>query len=163
MKTVLFLRHAKSSWEYEVADRDRPLQPKGMKAIAAVAQHYKSTFFSFDYILSSPANRAMHTAAILAHEIGFSFSKVQLSEALYTFNGTQIIEQVHQLQEQWSKIILVGHNPAFSYAADYFSVKPAPELKTADWISLTFAQDKWSDLAKGDLIYGSKNEAQKKW
>ena len=101
-----------------MADRDRPLQPKGMKAIAAVAQHYKSTFLSFDHILSSPANRAMHTAAILAHEIGFSFSKVQLSEALYTFNGRQVIEQLHQLQEQWSKIILVGHNPAFSDAAD---------------------------------------------
>ena len=67
MKELLFLRHAKSSWEWSVEDRNRPLQPKGIKAIIAVAQHWKKDFQTFETIVSSPANRAIHTATILAH------------------------------------------------------------------------------------------------
>lgn len=159
MKQILFLRHAKSSWEYAVADRDRPLQPKGMKAIKAVAYHWKALFCSFDAIISSPANRALHTATILAHETGFPFSRFFLKEALYSFNSRDIIYHVKQLDEKLNKVIIAGHNPAISDAADYFSVKPTPELKTADWISITFAATTWKEISKGEAEFGSKKEA----
>ena len=161
MKELLFLRHAKSSWEWSVDDRNRPLQPKGIKAISAVAQHWKKDFQAFEAIVSSPANRALHTATILAHEIGFPFSQVSIKESLYSFNSEDILWQLNQLDDRFSKVILVGHNPAFSYAADYLSVKPTPELKTADWISLTFAQSLWAEVANGQPTYGSKKEALK--
>ena len=159
MKEIVFLRHAKSSWEYALADRDRPLQPKGIKAIKAVAQHWKSKFQSFNAILTSPANRALHTSTLLAHEIGFPFSVFYLKEALYSFSARDVIHQVHQLDDNFDKVIVVGHNPAFSDAADYFSVKPTPELKTADWISITFVESNWKQVTKGTAEFGSKKEA----
>ena len=159
MKELLVLRHAKSSWEWSVEDRNRPLQPKGIKAIITVAQHWKKDFQVFETIVSSPANRALHTATILAHEIGFPLSQVSIKEALYSFNSEDVLRQIKQLDDRFSKIILVGHNPAFTYAADYLSVKPTTELKTADWISLTFAQSLWAYVANGQATYGSKNEA----
>ena len=159
MKELLVLRHAKSSWEWSVEDRNRPLQPKGIKAIITVAQHWKKDFKVFETIVSSPANRALHTATILAHEIGFPLSQVSIKEALYSFNSEDVLRQIKQLDDRFSKIILVGHNPSFTYAADYLSVKPTPELKTADWISLTFAQSLWAYVANGQATYGSKNEA----
>ena len=161
MKELLFLRHAKSSWEWSVDDRNRPLQPKGIKAISAVAQHWKKDFQAFEAIVSSPANRALHNATILAYEISFPFSQVSIKEALYSFNSEDILRQLNQLDDRFSKVILVGHNPAFTYAADYLSVKPTPELKTADWISLTFAQSLWAEVANGQPTYGSKKEALK--
>ena len=159
MKEVLFLRHAKSSWEYAVADRDRPLQPKGIHAIKAVAKHWKAKFSSYEAIFSSPANRALHTATLLAHEIGYPFSQLYLKEGLYSFSARDIMYQVKQLPPQYDKVIVVGHNPAFSDAADYFCVKPTPELKTADWISITFAASDWKALTQGAAEYGSKKEA----
>ena len=161
MKELLFLRHAKSSWEWSVEDRNRPLQPKGIKAIIAVAQHWKKDFQAFETIVSSPANRALHTATILAHEIGFPLSQVSIKETLYSFNSKDVLRQIKQLDDRFSKIILVGHNPAFTYAADYFSVKPTPELKTADWISLTFTHDQWKMVANGHPTHGRKKEALK--
>lgn len=161
MKELLFLRHAKSSWEGSVEDRHRPLLPKGIKAVKAVGQHWRSHFQTFETIMSSPANRALHTATILAQEIAFPLSQLSLKEALYSFNSEDIIRQVKQLENTYSKVILVGHNPAFTYAADYFSVKPTPELKTADWISLTFTQDQWKMVANGHPTHGRKKEALK--
>ena len=163
MKELLFLRHAKSSWEHGVTDRHRPLQSKGMKAIISVAQYYKSNFQSFDCMLSSPANRAFHTAAILAHEIDFPLNNFLLREDIYTYDSERIIALSKELDERWNKVILVGHNPAFTEAASHFSANATPELKTSDWVHLKFAQKKWKDIAKGDSIYGSKKEAQKVW
>ena len=64
-----------------------------------------------------------------------------------------------QLDEKLNKVIIAGHNPALSDAADYFSVKPTPELKTADWISITFAATTWKEISKGEAEFGSKKEA----
>ena len=159
MKEILFLRHAKSSWEYAVPDRDRPLQPKGIHAIKAVAKHWKEKLSAYEAIFSSPANRALHTATLLAHEIGHSFSQFFLKEGLYSFSAHDIIGQVKQLPPQYDKVIVVGHNPALSDAADYFCVKPIPALKTADWISITFAASDWKVITQGEAEYGSKKEA----
>lgn len=159
MKTLLFLRHAKSSWEWAVDDRHRPLQPKGIKAITAVAQHWRKEFQGFEHIMSSPANRALHTATILAHIIGFPLAHFSIKEALYSFNGQDILRQIKLLDNHFSKVILVGHNPAFSYVAEELSSHSTPMLKTADWISLTFVQDQWDKVANGQPTYGSKKVA----
>ncbi len=163
MKELLFLRHAKSAWDQGVDDRHRPLQPKGIKAISSVARCYSSTFKSFDYILSSPANRALHTAAILAHQIDFPWENFRLNEHLYSFDSNKIISVIKNLHASWNKVIIVGHNPAFSTAAAYLSSVSVPELKTSDWIHLRFAQKDWSTIKEGKASYGSKKEAQKKW
>ena len=161
MKQVVFLRHAKSSWEMAVEDRNRPLQEKGIHAIRAVANHWATFFSSADAILTSPANRAFHTAAILAHGIEYPFDKFHVQESLYTFSSQAIIRAVQQLENKWNKVIIVGHNPALSDAADYLSVKPTPELKTADWISLTFVANLWTEITQGEPALGTKKEALK--
>ncbi len=159
MKKLLFLRHGKSSWEGSIEDRHRPLKEKGIAAVKAVAHHWRKEFLSYQAIVSSPANRALHTASILAHELHFPWAQFSVHENLYTFSSTDLLKQIHQWDDRYSHLIMVGHNPAFTYAADYLSVKPVPELKTADWISLTFAQNQWAKVAEGQPMYGSKKEA----
>ena len=72
MKNLIFLRHAKSNWDIPVSDRNRPLSSSGVKAIQQVALHWKDIFSAAQCIMSSPANRALHTATILAHALGLS-------------------------------------------------------------------------------------------
>ena len=44
MKTVILVRHGKSSWEYNVSDRDRPLMERGIKDVNKVAKEFQSEF-----------------------------------------------------------------------------------------------------------------------
>ena len=162
MKELLFLRHAKSAWEWPVEDRNRPLAPKGINAITWVAHHWEARFKSFDAIYTSSAIRALHTAAILAHEIEFKLLNFFVNHNLYTFNAKAVISEVKALDDTMRKVIFVGNNPAFSLAADYFSATVVPELKTADWIHLNFSQTTWKEVKKGKATVGSKKEALKK-
>jgi len=67
MKTIIFVRHGKSSWDYEANDKDRPLKERGINDAHAVSSEIKNLDIPLDFIYASPANRALHTAVIFSN------------------------------------------------------------------------------------------------
>jgi len=65
MKNLLLMRHGKSSWELNVSDEDRALLQRGISDTKLVAQELALKAFHIDYVFSSPANRALHTAILI--------------------------------------------------------------------------------------------------
>ena len=61
MKKLILIRHAKSSWSFDVSDRDRPLTEKGIRKTEKISIASKKIFFNAEVFYSSPANRALHT------------------------------------------------------------------------------------------------------
>ena len=159
MKKLILLRHAKSAWSYDVSDRERPLQEKGIHASRAVAEHWSQLFSDADVLLTSPANRALHTASIVAEVCGFDFNRVRILPTLYTFSGQELLRIIRQLDNSWEKAILVGHNPAFSEVAENLAATAVPEIKTAGWVELTFSINQWEEALTATAQWGSKKEA----
>ena len=63
MKTLLIVRHAKSSWDNaDTSDIDRPLNDRGKRDAPAMAQRIIRTGLAIDRFVSSPAKRARQTA-----------------------------------------------------------------------------------------------------
>ena len=72
MKTLLILRHAKSSWKHtNLSDHERPLNKRGKKAAPLIGQLLYEQDLVPDIILSSTARRARNTAEIVAEVSGF--------------------------------------------------------------------------------------------
>ncbi len=70
MKTLFFVRHAKSSWDDITApDRDRPLNDRGKRDAPRMGERLAKRHVKADLILSSPANRAIATAQIIAKKL----------------------------------------------------------------------------------------------
>ncbi len=156
MKKLVFLRHAKSSWDYHVDDSDRPLSLKGISDINRISLRNINFFKKFQIFLTSPANRAFHTATILTRNVFNTYKNLRVIEELYSFNYKNVIDYVYKLDNKYSNVVLVGHNPAFSIAAEHLSEIPPPELKTSDWIMLEFKQNNWSKINLGSYTYESK-------
>ena len=66
MKTLYLVRHAKSSWEFDVIDHQRPLNDRGLRDAPNVARHIAQEMPQPDYFLSSDATRAMTTAMTIS-------------------------------------------------------------------------------------------------
>lgn len=156
MKKLIFLRHAKSSWEEPVLDRDRSLSSRGIKTIQGVAQHWKNLFNEAECIFTSPANRALHTSTILAHTIGYDLLNIRISEELYTFNPKDLLAFIKKIDDALLNVVIVGHNPAFSEVSQKLSTDNAPTLRTSCWTQLTFQTNKWSSIEHGSSISGSR-------
>jgi len=148
MKTITFLRHSKSSWDYTLEDVDRPLNEVGIEKIKKVAESSKHQFINSDIIFSSTANRAIHTCLILTRQLSISNNKIRLSEDLYTFNHFEVFDFIKKIEDKYSQVVLVGHNPAYTEISNYFSENKILNLPTARWFSMKFDSNKWSDILK---------------
>ncbi|MBT8185785.1 MAG: histidine phosphatase family protein, partial [Eudoraea sp.] len=83
MKELILVRHGKSSWEYSVDDKDRPLLERGINDGHLVAKAFKAASVNIDAVYSSPANRALHTCMILVRVLGFPLANCTITNALY--------------------------------------------------------------------------------
>jgi|TARA_B110000914_G_scaffold220185_1_gene229857 phosphohistidine phosphatase len=148
MKTITFLRHSKSSWDSILEDIDRPLNKVGIEKIKKVAKLSKDQFIYSDIIFSSTANRAIHTCLILSRDLSINYNKIKLSEDLYTFNHNEVFDFIKKIENKYSEVVLVGHNPAYTDISNYFSVNKILNLPTARWFSMKFDSNSWSDILK---------------
>ena len=158
MKELILLRHAKSSWEYAVSDLNRPLIEKGIKRIINVASLSASVFQNQEVFFSSPANRAIHTTTILMNALNINFKKLQVCESLYTFDAAQLLSFIHEIDNSFSKVVCVGHNPAFSNVISYLSDTTVVDLPTAAWAKIVFDVSEWGNIKNGICSLGFPKE-----
>jgi phosphohistidine phosphatase len=154
MKQLLLLRHAKSSWESLAEDRNRSLTEGGVNRIKRMAKASSELFKSYEVVFSSPANRAMHTACVMMCEVQMPFEYFNLREQLYTFKVSELINFIKSLPDHYSKVICVGHNPAFTYAVSTLSTTNLDHLPTAAWAQIQFEQNKWEHIKNGKAQIG---------
>ena len=144
MKTLHIVRHGKSSWDLPgVADIDRPLLEKGVQNNYHMAERLKNNFEIPDLIISSPANRAIHTAIILARAIGLSLGCIQINEHIYESTPATIIDMILEIPENIKSLLIVGHNPTFTDLANLFLLNKIDNLPTSGIVSLQFQTKNW--------------------
>ena len=153
MKTLVLLRHAKSSWELPLDDLDRPLKPKGIDRIKRVSKEDISIFKKTDLVITSPAIRALHTAVILVKEIDLEFNKVIINKGLYTFSSKSVEIVLRTIPDKFDYVIFVGHNPAFTEIINKMTKRKIDNLPTASWAKIIFNEDNWSEVANCQVSF----------
>jgi len=107
-KYLLLLRHAKSSWDHPgLADHDRPLAPRGVKAAKRMGAHLRSEQTPVDLVLCSSAVRARETVELLAPP-----GALEIDGRLYGASAEELLQRVHDVADEIDAVMLVGHNPA---------------------------------------------------
>ena len=162
MKTLLLLRHAKSSWDDpRLADFDRPLAPRGRKAAPMMAAYLSETGLRPDLVLCSPALRARQTWALVAAGLGGAFA-VKEPRGLYLGAPSHLLDAVRRAPEEADCVMLVGHNPgmenlALALAGPGSKPKALAKLQakfpTAALAEIAFdhaqGHTEWRDVARG--------------
>ncbi|WP_339713111.1 histidine phosphatase family protein [uncultured Kriegella sp.] len=149
MKTLILVRHGKSSWEYSVNDKDRPLQERGINDAFLVSSSFKSQDVKIDAIYSSHANRALHTCMIFLRELNFDFSRFQPTKWLYDFSGDYVLQFIKELDNNFDAVMIFGHNHAFTHIANSLGNTYIDNVPTTGLVALEFATDDWAMVNKG--------------
>ena len=110
MKSLLIMRHGKSSWkDSSLPDHERPLKKRGRKDSAKIGERLKKKDLIPDLILSSSARRAAQTAEIVAKEMGYK-GEIEYLDTLYMAEPETLFDVLRALPDVGS-VMLVGHNP----------------------------------------------------
>ena len=152
IKTLYIVRHGKSSWDYEnISDIDRPLKLRGIRNAYEMARRLKIDCNVPELFISSPANRALHTASIFLNVYELSYSNLQVDERLYGSGLSEILEVVKSQHPTVNKLMIFGHNPDFSELASTFAKNSFVNLPTCGIAIFEFKCSLWEEISKENL------------
>jgi phosphohistidine phosphatase len=162
LKTLVILRHGKSTWDYgTVADWDRPLKEIGITNTQIVSQKLMEQGIVPELIMSSHAIRALHTALIVAGEFRYPVEKVIINPIFYGESEDEILQIVKSVDNQYNSLFIVGHNPVFTMLTNRFLKKTIDNLPTSGAAALSFEISSWNEISKknvkSEFTFFSKN------
>lgn len=150
MKSIYLLRHAKSSWkDAELSDIDRPLNKRGKSDAAMMGKYFSKKHILPELIISSPAKRAFKTACLIASELDYEEKNIHIDMALYGANVVELLSIIQQLEASLDKVMLVGHNPAFTLALPFFTGERIDNLPTCGLVRIDFENKRWNLIREG--------------
>lgn len=108
--------------------------------------------YKADFIISSPAVRAITTAEIIAEEIGVEKSGILHEPAIYEVGLGSLVNVVTGIDDKYRCVVLVGHNPGLTNLCNYLSDTGIDNLPTCGMAQIEFDADTW----KAVTMYGGK-------
>lgn len=155
MKTLLLMRHAKSSWgDPKMADQDRPLNKRGKRDAPRMGRLIREEGLLPDIILTSTALRARMTAEAIIDQSAYQGETLYLDE-LYMAEPEAYLNALHGLAEECDCALVIGHNPGMELLVEKLSGKPRA-MPTAALAYLALPIQLWQDLneeTKGKIVY----------
>ncbi len=151
MKTVFFNRHAKSDWSnYGLRDFDRPLNKRGLRDSPNMGRRLKLREEKIDLFISSPANRAISTARLMAHNYGYDESSIVEIKTLYLPGISSFVEVLDELDDRINSVILFAHNPGITEVVEYFTETDLVNIPTCGIAKVVFLEaESWKEVSRG--------------
>lgn len=150
MKTIILLRHAKSSWkDSSLQDLDRPLNRRGKANALMMGERLFVRGYIPSVIFSSPATRARETAGLIVEAFGVSQHVIKLIPDLYTFNYEELLGWIRCLDKESDNLLITSHNPAITDLVNFLTLSHIDKIPTCGVVVLKLAIRSWGQLGAG--------------
>lgn len=153
MKILILVRHAKSSWKNAyLLDIDRPLNKRGKRDAPVMGSRLAERDSMPDLMISSPANRALTTAEIIADAIEYPADEIVVDERIYGADVTDWLQVIQNLDDALDCVMCFGHNPGLTDLVNYITPYYINNVPTCGILELVFDVDTWADVGRVDPI-----------
>lgn len=156
-RTLLLLRHAKSSWDDPALDDfDRPLAKRGREAAPRMGRAMARRGWLPDLALVSSSLRTRQTWALVAPELPRDIP-ASFDDTIYEAPAGRILDAIRAVPDDVATLLVVGHNPGFETLTAMLAGKGGDadalermgeKFPTAALARLSF-EESWADLGPG--------------
>jgi len=154
MKTLLLMRHAKSSWkDASLADHERPLNKRGRQDAPLMGHVLVDRELLPQKILCSSAVRARQTAEALRETASYP-SEIDYLDRLYMAEADEYLNVLRELPDDLERVMVIGHNPGMETLLQLLSGR-IEALPTAVIAHLVLPISQWAQLSsttEGELV-----------
>ena len=148
-KKLLLARHAQAfDSEPGISDYDRELTGQGMKDSSRMGKFLSDHQLKPDLILSSAASRAKNTAIMMAEQLNYNTERIVLDEELYEASVRIFLKLINELDDQYEKVLMLGHNPTISHLAEYLTDSEVDNVRKAGIVIINFEIKSWAEVSK---------------
>ena len=147
MKTVLVVRHAKSSWgDLTLPDFDRPLNDRGQRNAPEMATRLLKKGISIDAFVTSTAKRAMQTATHFIRAYDRPEKELILREELYHAPANTYFDVIRSLDNGFKTIAIFGHNPGITSFVNLLTSTTIDEMPTCGIFAVKADIKEWKEF-----------------
>ncbi|MEP6616953.1 MAG: histidine phosphatase family protein [Ginsengibacter sp.] len=147
MKTLLLVRHAKSSWDSAaITDFDRPLNERGKSEAPMMAKRLKELEIDIDVFISSPAKRAKKTAKLFARELDKKENHIIYVTNLYNASAKDFYEVIQGIDDKYKTVAIFSHNPGITEFANILTSKMVDNMPTSSVYVVKAFTKKWIEF-----------------
>jgi phosphohistidine phosphatase len=151
MKTLLLIRHAKSSWEnFAVTDEERPLNARGKKNAPEMAKRLRKKHITIDAFLSSSAKRAQATAEYFTEAYGVPAKSIVVVPELYLANADAFTTAIRNAPPAADTVALFSHNDGITLFANRLSDAKVDNMPTCAVFAVKCDIREWSEFMPRD-------------
>ena len=151
MKTLILVRHAKSSWDkVGMDDIERPLNERGKEDAPVMARRLKDKKIDIDIFVSSPAKRAHRTCKYFAKEYNVDKKDILLMDKLYGASVSAFLEVISKLDNKHKSAIIFSHNPGITEFANTLTTVRTDNMPTCSVFAVQANVDRWSEFSKSE-------------
>jgi phosphohistidine phosphatase len=150
MKSLLLIRHAKSSWDNPTQnDFDRPLNARGLKDAPIMAQRLIDRKVKIDAFFSSPAVRAKQTCLLFMETFKIEETALQLQSQLYLATPEVFMQSITNFPDSVSSAAIFSHNNGITEFANTLTETTIDDMPTCSVFAMKAEIETWKDFAKG--------------
>ena len=146
MKSLLLIRHAKSSWDMDVDDFDRPLNHRGQNDAPQMAKRLLEKEINIDGFISSPAKRALTTATFFAEIYKRKPADIRTIPSLYEPNIEAFYNAIYSLDDNFKTVAVFSHNPTITDFANQLTSFKVDELPTCAVFAVKADLKDWKEF-----------------
>jgi phosphohistidine phosphatase len=148
MKTLLILRHAKSSWkDPDLPDHDRPLNKRGKHDAPRTGKLLKDEDLIPDLIISSTATRAKKTAELVAKACKYK-GEISVNQSLYGAQPADYLKILEGLSNKDNAVLVVGHSPSVEETVEVLTDSADVIMPTCALAHISLPIQNWAELNK---------------
>lgn len=152
MKKLILIRHAKSSWKYNVIDHERPLNSKGLLDSDLIAGFLKEKQVKTDLVMVSDALRTKQTSEIILPKLKINPNKIVFSHNLYDFSGENLTQTIKNCNNTVDTLMVFGHNHAITVFVNTYGDFFIDNVPTCGVVVIEFNITNWNQINKGQTI-----------
>lgn len=145
VKKLYLVRHAEAAHNTS-DDFSRPLTPEGERVARHLGKWLDSHEINVDQLMCSTALRAKTTAELIDESLGKG--SIALEPELYEASVRTFLRAINQISEEYNEVLVVAHNPAITYLAEYVSGQPLSNMEPGGIAILSFEKLAWEEVSE---------------
>jgi phosphohistidine phosphatase len=151
MKSILFVRHAKSGWTNPaIADFDRPLNERGLRDAPEMARRLMEKNITIDAFVSSTALRALTTAKLFQETFAADAGKLIEINDLYHAYPPMFFDVIKKLDDKLNTVAIFAHNPGITDMVNRMKVARVDDMPTCAVFGVRTDISHWKDFANAE-------------
>ncbi len=150
------IRHAHAKEKsFDQKDFSRKLSTDGVQVASKLGLYLGQKKIIPDIIISSPAERAIRTAMLIAEQLKYDVDEIHGNDELYEASVRTFLQVINFLKEEWAIVFIVGHNPVISYVAEYIADAEIGSMSAGSVVKIVHSLSSWSAVSEHNCKFDS--------